>query len=165
MDFKDPKEREIVLGPLFATEAKAAMPVFGPHRFTSKPTKQMVNDTIKKALQSTSESVVNLLRPTEGGIGVTTNGLIGKALGDQLQHVNISRTGNVDSVNAVSASMSSSRELHGIPDFSFMSEQLDNVMLRRAKEGYLFDCKKNKKIVGADHWLQEVWGWIDSRCY
>lgn len=34
----------------------------------------------------------------------------------------------------------------------------------RCKEGYLFDCEKNKQIVSDDPALQEFWDWIKRRC-
>lgn len=37
---------------------------------------------------------------------------------------------------------------------------LDNVMLLRAKEKYLFDCQVNSAVVDDDPWLKGVWGWI-----
>lgn len=37
---------------------------------------------------------------------------------------------------------------------------LGNLARYRCKEGYLFDCKQNKKIVRDDSWLQEMWTWI-----
>ena len=38
---------------------------------------------------------------------------------------------------------------------------LFDVTRRRSAEGYLFDCKKNADIVTEDHWLREMWLWID----
>jgi hypothetical protein len=35
----------------------------------------------------------------------------------------------------------------------------------RALEGYHFGCKRNKKIVADDPWLQDVWEWIGGKKY
>ncbi|TLS29543.1 hypothetical protein PpBr36_00436 [Pyricularia pennisetigena] len=37
---------------------------------------------------------------------------------------------------------------------------IDHVMLWRAKEMYLFDCERNRKIVADDPWLRDTWAWI-----
>lgn len=37
---------------------------------------------------------------------------------------------------------------------------LDNIMLLRAKEMYLFNCVTNQKIVADDPCLQDVWAWV-----
>lgn len=39
---------------------------------------------------------------------------------------------------------------------------LDNVMLLRAKERYLFDCRVNQAVVDDDPWLKGVWGWMEG---
>lgn len=39
---------------------------------------------------------------------------------------------------------------------------LDNVMLSRAREKYLFDCRTNRTVVDDDPWLKNVWGWIEG---
>lgn len=37
---------------------------------------------------------------------------------------------------------------------------LDHIMLLRAQERYLFDCRVNRAVVDDDPWLKSVWGWI-----
>jgi hypothetical protein len=174
MRFKDAKESEAVLGPLFATQAKAAIPVFGPDKFRSKDTKLKINAAVKDALKSPEHSVINLHEPPDADVGPTSSNLIVGSLGDQLEQLSISKSGNVEPENTVPASMYSSRELHDrshFSSFSFrgstgsLSEKLDNVLLRRAKSGYLFDCKNNKRIVSDDAWLRDVWDWIDGKCF
>lgn len=39
---------------------------------------------------------------------------------------------------------------------------LDHIMLARAKESYLFDCRRNRTVISDDHWLKGVWGWIEG---
>lgn len=174
MHFKDAKESEAVLGPLFATEAKAAIPVFGPDKFRSKDTKLKVDTAVKDSLKSLEHSVINLLEPPDADAGPTSSNLTVGLLGDQLDQLSISKNDILDPENAVPASMYSSRELHDrshFSSFSFrgstgsLSDKLDNVLLRRAKSGYLFDCKNNKRIVSDDAWLRDVWDWIDGECF
>jgi hypothetical protein len=172
MSFKDPKEHESVLGPLFETEAKAAIPVFGQEKFISKNTKLVVDGTVKEALRSTSESVINLLAPPEPNLGQASNSMIIESLPDQLDQLSMSKNENIDTENGhnyVSVPTYSSRELHDKSHYTLvgikgstksLGEQLENVLLRRAKKGYLFDCELNKSIVSDNHWLQDVWNWI-----
>lgn len=39
---------------------------------------------------------------------------------------------------------------------------LDHVMLLRAKEKYLLDCRVNRAVVDDDPWLKSVWAWIEG---
>jgi len=66
----------------------------------------------------------------------------------------------------------SSRELHdqshyptrGLStEINSKGELIDNIMLRRALDGYLFNCKKNWELVAGDQWLKEVWEWISGK--
>jgi hypothetical protein len=176
MSFKDPKERESVLGPLFETEAKGAIPVFGQEKFMSNNTKFVVDGTVKKALLSTSESVINLLAPPEPNLGQASNSMITESLPNQLDQLSMSKNGNIDTENgrnSISVLIYSSRELHDKSHYTLfgikgstksLGEQLDNILLRRAKKGYLFDCELNKSIVSGNHWLQDVWDWIEGKC-
>jgi hypothetical protein len=65
-----------------------------------------------------------------------------------------------------------SREVHDklhystlslVPSRKPRSELLDHVMLRRALDGYLFDCKINKTVATHDQWLQNLWEWIQGK--
>ena len=168
MHFKDAKEREAVLGPLFATEAKSAIPVFGPDRIKSEHSQLEVKAFIKEALKSSEHSVMNMLEPSKLSSGPSI--LAVSSMGAQPEQ--LTKGGNVSPDHAVPASMYSSRELHDISHFSSislrgstksLSEKPENVLLRRAQSGYLFDCKHNKSILSDDIWLQDVWDWIDGK--
>jgi len=171
LNFQDPNERASVLGPLFATEVKASIPVFGSEKFTSKKTEKVVKAAVKQALQSTQDPVTILLpgaapRPGSRSLPV-------ESLGDRLGKLHMpSLHGSSNEITPEAAKLFSSQELHDRSHYSSISlttsnklqtDILDNVMLRRAKDGYLFDCKVNKAIVKADHWLQDVWEWIEGK--
>lgn len=49
------------------------------------------------------------------------------------------------------------------PETKTKGELIDTTMLRRALDGYLFDCEKNWELVAGDQWLQEVWEWIAGK--
>jgi hypothetical protein len=61
MEFSDPKEREINLGPLHADELKSDVPVFGPDKYTEPHVRESIANALRKTLQrsdvSTSEGV------------------------------------------------------------------------------------------------------------
>lgn len=74
-------------------------------------------------------------------------------------------------ISVESSSSSSSRSLHesllgstlataGFPKGAQIV--LDHVMLLRAREKYLFDCRANRTVVADDPWLKGVWAWIEG---
>lgn len=170
MDFKDPMEREKVLGPLFATEAKAAIPLFGSDRLTSISTKSIVDAAVKKALGSTADAVIDLAAPE----GSTTSNVAPDTLRGPLDQLSISKSAkqNGDDTDAPAPSLFSSQELHDRSHYSSFAATsstpsrynlMVNTMLRRAKEGYLLNPTLNKAIIQDDSWLRDVWDWIDGR--
>lgn len=56
--------------------------------------------------------------------------------------------------------LKSTMEIAGFPKAA--QAVLDHVMLLRAKEKYLFDCRVNRAVVADDPWLKSVWGWIEG---
>ena len=169
MDFKDPIERETVLGPLFATEAKAAIPLFGPDRLASKHTKSIIDAAVKKALEKTADVVIDLTAPEDNMATETSNG--------HHERLGIFKNAkeNSDGTDAFAAapSLLSSQELH---DKSYYSSStpastpskynlMVNTMIRRAKDGYLLNATHNKAIVQEDQWLHDVWDWIEGKIH
>jgi hypothetical protein len=177
MTFTDPNERDELLGPLFASEAKADSPVFGPQRFTLKTTRARLESTVKKLLQSPEDPVVNLLNPTEASSGPELIYSKPSTLSNNLEQLRSEHKGSktalkklLDSV--VSSKVLSSIELHDNshytsaslgPSAQPKSDILDQIMLQRATRGYLFDCAQNQAIVADDPWLQDVWRWIRGK--
>ena len=77
-------------------------------------------------------------------------------------------SGNRDTVDSTPSSSRESHEHHVsfiLPDVDKLSiaESVDSstVARRRCIEGYLFDCKKNIRIVRDNPWLLKLWTWID----
>jgi hypothetical protein len=172
MNFADPNERENVLGPLFATAAKADVPVFGPNKFASASIKTVLNAAIKKSLHSDADPVVNLLAPTNPDLEPLKVELTQAQISSKMSKLKVVDS-KISSVEAdVPNKVYSSRELHdrshyssfsGSSTLSRDSELPSHVMLNRAEDGYLFDCKKNQSIVANDHWLRDVWEWIEGK--
>jgi hypothetical protein len=172
MNFADPSEREKVLGPLFATAAKADVPIFGPNKFASTSIKTVLNAAIKKSLHSEADPVVDLLASTDPAL---------EPFKEEISRLQISsKVGKGKWVDSKISSIEpdapskvySSRELHDRSHYSTFrvpptsnrgSELPSHVMLNRAEDGYLFDCKKNQLIVANDNWLRDVWEWIEGK--
>jgi hypothetical protein len=172
MNFADPSEREKVLGPLFATAAKADVPIFGPNKFASASIKTVLNAAIKNSLHSEADPVVDLLASADPAL---------EPFKEEISQLHISS--KVAKGKMVDSKMSSigpdppnkvysSRELHDRSHYSTFrasptsnrgSELPSHVMLNRTEDGYLFDCKKNQLIVANDNWLRDVWEWIEGR--
>ena len=172
MKFEDASEKENVLGPLFATAVKSEVPIFGPDRFQSSKIKARLDTAIKKSLQSSEDPIVDLLASVDLEVsqafcntGISQSQLEGKG----------SKIGGSEKTSAElipSNKVYTSREMHDrshystlslVPSTKSRSELLGNVMLRRAMDGYLFDCKVNKTVVADDQWLQELWEWIKGK--
>ena len=175
LKFKDPIEQEATIGPLFAAAAKANAPVFGSAQFSSADAARQLTNAIKKAVHSNANPVIDLLVPANFEMREPSEA---KSLGEKLSKVNIQskpdqdRPGNSESSGTLNnRKFYSSRELHDqthystrglAPEINSKNELTDNIMLRRALDGYLFDCKKNCELVAGDQWLQEVWEWISG---
>ncbi|KAG9244870.1 hypothetical protein BJ878DRAFT_504147 [Calycina marina] len=168
MNFKDPMERERVLGPLFATEAKEAIPLFGPERFTPESAKPIVYAAVKKALESTADAVIDLAAAEES----TTIRAGTETLSEPFDQLNFSRTDGKEGLrrNISKTSIYSSQEQHDRSHYSANSavssrtknSLIVNTMLRRAKAGYVLNATVNKLIVQDDQWLHDAWEWIEG---
>lgn len=172
MKFSDPAEQENVLGPLYATAAKAEVPVFGPDGYRSEKTQDLLNAAIKKAVHCLDDAVVDLLAPSGALVGkFATKTEASMAKEAAKLRLSVALHGDEKYPQEVPADKKvfSSRELHDRSHYSVLRslpgpkaqhEALDHVMLQRAINGYLFNCLDNKAIVADDQWLQGAWDWI-----
>lgn len=181
MEFSDPSEREKVLGPLYATAIKDELAVFGSNGLMSKKTAAAIDDEVKKALTLGTDPMVDVLTPQDASASrAASDASAIESFVDEFTQLNTepkkSKSKLVASVASpelvISKPVFSSRELYDRSHYSALShlpstksahEQLDHVMLRRATEGYLFDCVANKDVIEEDPWLQDVWEWIAGR--
>jgi hypothetical protein len=176
--FADPDEQETVLGPLFATAAKANVAVFGPDKFITTKAKQRMVTEIKAAIHSGKDPVVELLAPSRPFTGdVTADDHKIRAFESSMSKLGLakSRTGKakvipndiLDDAKIASSSREMHQKMHNsivslAPTAKAQGETRDNIMLRRAIDGYLFDCTKNVALLKNDQWLQEAWLWVKS---
>lgn len=164
VQLKDPKERVKLVGPLVATEEKASMPVFGPEKFTSKNSQSNLAAAVKQSLQWNNDLVANLLDSVELKNSPKLGDPVGESLEYLLAHLRFPKgeKSQVEDEHGAHSKLQSSLELHDNITAS-TEDQLDSKMLRRAKLGYLFDCKTNILIVKDDTRLQSVWEWIHGK--
>lgn len=178
MSFKDPNERDELLGPLFASEAKADAPVFGPERFTLKSTRAKLDAAVRTLLQSQYDPVVNLLAAAGSAIGPELSPSKASSLRNNLDQLRLehksSKTISKKKDSIQPSKVLSSIELHDESHYTSISlrpsaqpksDILDQIMLQRAARGYLFDSAQNQTIVSDDPWLQDVWRWIKGKTY
>ncbi|CAG8959145.1 hypothetical protein HYFRA_00013008 [Hymenoscyphus fraxineus] len=176
MRFKDPEDAEKMLGPLYATAAKSDIPVFGPNGFNNLEVKKNLNAAIQKAIHSGEDPVVNLL--CQGGSENEETAAFGttEPLAGQLSDLAIKDKADKGKgkekaePEVRSYGSMTSRELHDrvhyatqscVPAPKHVQDRFDNMMVRRAVAGYLFDPETNVKLLlDDDPWLVRVWYWV-----
>ena len=167
MKFKDPKEQELNLGHLFTTAVMAEVPIFGDKSFNNKEVADTLRATVKKAIHADGDPVIDLLDPAnEDNVAARSDG----AEIIKLQNLQISAKASEDEGKGpASEAILSSREQHDRDHYASyrpnpaskeIHEMLDNIMLQRALDGYLFNCQKNQSLLEQDPWLQDAWDWI-----
>jgi WD repeat-containing protein mio len=156
VNFEDASERVKVRGPLFAVAVKLNVSVFGPEKFQSPRSQTILDAAIKKSLRSSENPIMDLLSSLD--LELSQSHLLSDA-------------GRSTSQLSTSNQVYTSREVHDqlhysalglVPSRKPRSELLDHIMLRRALDGYLFDCKTNKRLATDDQWLQDIWEWIQG---
>jgi WD40 repeat protein len=156
--FADEHEAELALGPVAALEdeRRTTFPSSSNKSASKVPTiPTWERDSLGNALNFE-------WRPTKEE---ATNGEA--LLEADIQALNrLKLATNSDSQAAPELRPQSSRERHessllaslaGPPSYS----KWNHKMLQRCKEGYLFDCRKNREILSDDPWLQWIWFWIE----
>lgn len=156
MTFEDASEGVKIRGPLFAAATKLNVAVFGPAKFHSPRSQTLLNAAIKKSLRSSENPIVDLASSIDLELSQS----------HFLSNASIST-----SQLSTSTQVCTNREVHDQLHYSMLgltrskkprSGLLDHIMLRRALDGYLFDCKINKRIATDDQWLQDTWEWIQG---
>lgn len=185
MYFDDVLEREKILGPLHATAVKASAPIFGPERFITKSVVDSLNYEVQMALDSSKDPVVDLLAPPAPPeppvISAIAHGssaaereanewlctpLAPKEV-KQLQKPEIESSKSTNAKPLLSRRERFDQEHYTVislaPTSKSARDQLDNFMLRRVIDDYLFDPGLNQKAVADDSRLQDVWKWIAGK--
>lgn len=150
MKFADAWEGAQVYGPLFTADANSNMPLFGKQKLSGENVKSQLTPEFYQRIRNCADPVLDLLAPP-------TNAYREKAGWANIREQQVSHP--VRASNLKSAYGASS-------DLILATAQRDNIsqiMLKRAKDGYLFDCMKNKGLVSNDPKLHNAWEWLAGR--
>lgn len=185
MKFEQTQAAEI-LGPFFVENALSDIPVFGPRKANVGA---ITDDALQKGVPVDDTLVDEVASgvPLPDSFRVATT--VAEKLTALRRHIwgiklpNLAEQGNIQQVSdpmmllklqddaSEEPSRQSSRFLHDCllnttmetAGFQKVAQSvLDNVMLLRAKEKYLFDCRVNRAVVDDDPWLKGVWGWVEG---
>ena len=177
MKFSARSEQEANLGPLIATALKKDIPIFGLNSYKNDDVKARLYRDVLDIVQHPEDHVIDINDST-------TNHALRDASTPQSTQLNKQRMGVKSSMKTMidddlqkkavyneplSSSDQHDREhyatLRTQPGSKEQHEYLDKIMLRRAKNGYLFYSKLNMSIVSEDRWLQDVWHWVHCTRY
>lgn len=174
-----------MLGALLVERALSNIPAFGPDsvdiedtvRTALKPASpgsikaELTNGTNRSLPDSfySAKSTAQKLRATRAFVREELEGSDkSDALQSQLTSLNLVKDAE-DEMPLASDGAESCREMHEALSGILAETQglpreaqcvVDHSMSLRAKEMYLFDAVKNRKVVGDDPWTRFVWDWI-----
>lgn len=179
----EPRQTKETMGPFIAENALSDIPIFGPGKADvdaiaestveeSNPAGQLLVDelassTVLPESFATARSLAERLKALRRYIWGINHPHIDEDEFDQTDHPTMLSRLQAD--GSQETSQHSSRSLHEALIKSTMETAgfpkpaqviLDHIMLFRAQEKYLFDCRVNCAVVDDDPWLKSVWGWI-----
>ena len=161
MKFRDSKEQEAHLGPLFATTLMADKPIFGNGSFKNP----QVADALRAEFEKTIHSGVDIIFDSEDPANKEASSVEDES--KNLKNLNLDDDSRV--AKGKGKAILSNREVHDLdhyathrarPGSKDHHEILDHIMLKRAQDGYLFNCNANVSLMEDDLWLQDAWMWI-----
>lgn len=168
------------LGPFFVENALSDIPIFGPEKADVGAIAEEALKTYAPQDDLLVDEAASTLPLPESFVGAKSVAEKLQALRAYIQDVAASKEPDLgtplrklSSISLDPSPGSSNRSLHenllkstteltGFPKAAQVV--LDHVMLLRAKEKYLFDCRVNRAVVADDPWLKGVWGWIGGNC-
>lgn len=178
----EPSQTKETLGPFFVDNALADIPIFGPGGGDVASIADMSMEAHTSELVVEAASIVPLpdsfaqaatlaekLKALRKYIWGITHPELDEDDFEVVDHPNMLAKLEISDPEEVSTH--SSRSLHeslmkstmetaGFPKSALLV--LDHIMLIRAKENYLLNCRTNRDIVDDDPWLKGVWGWIEG---
>lgn len=172
--FTDQEEQSRVLGPLYTSDMKAQIPIFGPEKYMDSRTRRLLTINLGKIINTNFDTVVDHLAiqqlsldlPKKKRMSLEGSNHGMKRPASEKKSI-IRRPKSV--AQPKPSKTLSSRELHDFYHYASQvepklskaeGEQRDHVMLKRAVDGYLFATEVNEKLCGNDKWLEGVWEWI-----
>lgn len=168
----EPSQSSGIYGPLLLDQALSGVPLFGAGK-----------DDVEKAIAETLQghpSVKDIRTEKTVNSNVPYGVVKGRKIGEKLRALRemIIKDGGPGHGGIADALAKSSlsengpascRELHEsllsvLPQATDLpsdaQSDVDNAMLLRAKEKYLFDSSVNRSVVSDDLWLKYIWDWI-----
>lgn len=182
----EPSQTVETLGPLFRENALSEIPIFGPDKAdagavadtamqTYPPegdllTDELASDVLLPETFNKATTIAEKLKALRAYIwGISYPDVAGSddfhRIFDQTMLIRFREDWREGSSNPSNHALhegllKSTMEIAGFPKAA--QAVLDHVMLLRAKEKYLFDCRVNCVVVADDPWLKSVWGWIEG---
>lgn len=170
----EPSQAADMLGPVLVERALDDAPLFGPDQadlnsIVEKATNSPITSGLVQDLDAEDRPLPEALRngstTAEKLRALRVHVKEGKSAGKSVDNVaeatedlSLSATGPPTSSELHEELLSTLIEAEGLPREA--RAVIDNAMLLRAKEKYLFDPAKNRDIVDDDPWLRYLWGWI-----
>ncbi|KAL2130408.1 hypothetical protein VTI74DRAFT_6517 [Chaetomium olivicolor] len=157
MKFEPSQARE-VFAPLLTEQSLADMPLFGPHKTSTKSLvekalasvageERLVAEVFKDNNRSASFDAATSIAEKLKALRLTAKG--GKGDPEETLLSQLERHEKL---------LTETRQIAGLSSKERFA--VDHTMLLRAQEGYRFDFVKNQRIVDDDPWLQDVWVWV-----
>lgn len=179
----EPNQTKETMGPFVVENALSDIPIFGPDRADVKviadmtvedynPEGELLADELASSVPlpesfTTAKTLAERLKALRKYIwGINRPDIDENDFEKVDQSIMLSR---LQADGPQETSQHSSRSLHEALIKSTMETAgfpkpaqivLDHIMLFRAQEKYLFDCRVNCNVVDDDPWLKSVWGWI-----
>ncbi|KUI62153.1 SEH-associated protein 4 [Cytospora mali] len=183
MEF-EPGQTSEILGPVFIENALSEIPIYGPEKVDARAIAAKALETYLPEDDLLLDTAASDTPLPVAFTQATTVAEKLRALRAYVQDIarsdSLDKDGNpgiddhvgrLSGIPLESSSSRSNRALHeallgstlataGFPKGAQIV--LDHVMLLRARERYLFDCRVNRAVVADDPWLKGVWGWIEG---
>lgn len=179
----EPTQTKEIMGPFVVENALSDIPIFGPNRADVGAIADMTVEEYNPEGELLADELASSVVLPESFASARTLAERLKALrkyiwaincpdmdGDDFEKVDHpAMLSRLQTDGPQETSQHSSRSLHEALLKSTMETAgfpkpaqviLDHIMLFRAQEKYLFDCRVNCTVVDDDPWLKSVWGWI-----
>ena len=169
----EPSQAPDMLGPVLVEQALDDVPIFGPDRkdlttiveeatrlppLTGLVQDLDADDRILPAAFTKASTTAEKLRALRACVKEKSGQKAVDTVGDTVRDMSLSITAPPTNCELHEELLSTLIEAQGLPREA--RAVVDNVMLLRAKEKYLFDPLVNVAVVADDPWLKYLWGWV-----
>ncbi|KAL3425979.1 WD repeat domain-containing protein [Phlyctema vagabunda] len=141
--FADPTEGAVVYSPLFTAEVNKDLPLFGKEKLTGDNLASHLTPELYHQIKSATDIVIDLNAPQKSQSSLGSS----EPMTDDKRVLAFRKNSKL-------------RLASDLPMAQNYSDNLAEVLLKRAKDGYLFDCARNRSIISHDPSLQNAWEWV-----